>query len=169
MYVYEVFYIPTKQIDTIAGKTITDICSEILNYNNGKILDTNTNTNDYSVNFRDYKGNNILTIYESSLLFAILGNEITNPITDSIKEDSHKFWLMDSDEVHIIEFNNPLHPGEAVWEVNENDEEYMYNLSCSSSHDSHYSHNSHNIHNIHDINDSQESEVETNQNIKYHF
>ena len=151
MYVYEVFYIPTKQINTIAGKTVTDICSQILNYNNGKILDTNIN--DYNVNFRDYKGDIILSIPETSLLFAIIGDEIKNSITDRMKEDSHKFWLIDNEKVHIIEFNNPLHPGEAVWEVNENDEEYMYNLSCSSSE---YSY------------ESQESEVETNQNIKYH-
>jgi len=121
MYVYEVSYIPTREINTIIGKSISEICGEILYYNNGVKIDSNKNIA-YNVNFLNYKGDLVLSIPESGLLYALFGEDINETITDSMKEYSHKYWLMDQETIQVIEFNNPIHPGEAVW-----DREYYEN------------------------------------------
>jgi hypothetical protein len=121
MYVFDIANVITKQTDIITGKTINDISGEILHYDNGAKCDK---TIDYTVNFYDSKGDIVLTIPESGLTFAIFGaDEDTNSnISESMKEYSQKYWEMNHKKIQIIEFDNPSHPGEAIWDPDYNPE-----------------------------------------------
>jgi len=119
MYVFEISNVLTKQIDIITGKTTNDISGDILHYNNGVKYD---DTVDYDVNFYNSKGDTVLTIPESSLKFAIMGEDDDTNITENMKEYSQKYWEMDHKKIQIIEFNNPSHAGEAIWDPDYNPE-----------------------------------------------
>lgn len=116
MYVYET-YNPTKdETDTITAPNVIELCANILDYNNN--IDDNTN-NEYIVTFNDGEGNTIIEISEDGLYFAITGNARNNSdITDSMKNDSQKFWEITHSTVKYINFTNPVRMGEAEWDEN---------------------------------------------------
>jgi hypothetical protein len=116
MYVYET-YNPTKdETDTITAPNVIELCANILDYNNG--IDDNTN-DEYIVTFNDCDGNTIIEISEDGLYFAITGNARNNSdITDSMKNDSQKFWEITHSNVKYINFTNPVRMGEAEWDEN---------------------------------------------------
>ena len=123
MFVYET-YNPTKEItETITGNTVIEVCASILNYNN-KIED---NTEDeYSVTFNDNDGNTIIEISEDGLYFAITGNSNKGEdITETMKNDSQKFWEITHSSVKFISFTNPIRMGDVEWDENyeESDDE----------------------------------------------
>jgi hypothetical protein len=119
MYSIEIENNLTDHIDVIKNKTLTGVCSEVICHNNGVIYDK---TNEYIVNFIDSKGNTLLTITENALSFALFGteNEI-DTISDDIKEYSQKYWEMDHNIIEVIEFNNPSHAGEVLWNVDDDE------------------------------------------------
>jgi len=118
MYVYQVSSSDSDELKVITGKTVSDICGEILFYNN----ETNKNTNiDYDVTFFNFKGDEILTISEDALKYAIFGAD-SNDVSDNIKEYSQKYWEMNHTTIEIIGFNNPCHLGEVMWDPEYNEE-----------------------------------------------
>jgi hypothetical protein len=119
MFVYESYDYKTEETDTITGKNVIELCATILSYSNNKI--NNEIDTEYTVSFIDGDDEEIVSISEAGLYFAITGTSITNDdvITNKMKEDSEKFWEITHSNVKCIEFSNPLHFGRAIW-----DEEY---------------------------------------------
>jgi len=118
MFVYLKHNIVSNETNLITGKNVIELCANMLNYSNNTIED---DTDDYRVKFSDSDGKCIIEISESGLFFAIVGtpkNE-DDPITDVMKHDSGLFWEITHANVKLIEFENPNHIGQAMW-----DEEY---------------------------------------------
>jgi len=116
MFVYDT-YNPTKEItEKITGSNVIEVCASILNYNN--MIEDNTNT-EYTVTFNDNDGNTIIEISEAGLYFAITGNSNNGEdITETMKNDSQKFWEITHSNVKYINFANPVRMGDAEWDDN---------------------------------------------------
>jgi len=112
MFVLELSSDLTNEIDVITGNTVTDVCSKILNYTNGvkynKLID-------YDVKFFDSKGDLVLAIPETALNYAIFGKDVDD-VSNTIKEYSQDYWEMNHSTVEVIEFTNPSHKGEVIWD-----------------------------------------------------
>jgi len=127
MYVYQVSSNVSDQVKVIIGNTVNDICGDIISYNNDEC--DKTNDNEYTVTFFNFKGEEVLTIPEDALKYAILGAD-SDDVSDNIKEYSQKYWEMNHSTIEIIGFTNPCHFGEVVWDAEyTTDNELDYNLS----------------------------------------
>lgn len=116
MFVLKSTNFQTLETDSITGKNIIEFCVEVINYNNQKnIEEINDN---YTLKFLDKEGNIICEISEDGFLYAIEGE--SEETSDSIKDESQKFWEMTQSNVNSIEFNNPIHSGDGIW-----DEDYQ--------------------------------------------
>ena len=118
MYVYQVSSSDSDELKVITGKTVSDICGEILFYNNESNKTTNV---DYDVTFFNFKGEEVLSIPEDALKYAIFGAD-SNDVSDNVKEYSQKYWEMNHTTIEIIGFNNPCHLGEVMWDAEYCDE-----------------------------------------------
>jgi hypothetical protein len=116
MFIYKSTNYQTLEKDSITGKNVIEFCVEVINYNNQKNIDEINNN--YTIKFIDKNGNIICEISEDGFLFAIEGE--SDKASDSIKDESQKFWEMNQSNVNSIEFNNPIHSGDGIW-----DEEYQ--------------------------------------------
>ena len=130
MYVYQVSLNASNELDEVkilTGNTVNDICGDIICYN---IDDSNKITDvEYDVIFFNFKGEEVLIIPEDALKYAILGAD-SDDVSDNIKEYSQKYWEMNHLTIEIIQFNNPCHPGEVVWDAEyTSDNELEYNSS----------------------------------------
>jgi hypothetical protein len=117
MFIYKSTNYQTLETDSITGKNVIEFCIEVLNYNNQKNSDEKT---DYTIKFLDEDGNIICEISEAGFLYAIEG-ELDDP-SDSIKDDSQKFWEMTQSKVNSIEFNNPIHSGDGILDKDYNED-----------------------------------------------
>jgi len=122
MFVFKTTNYQTLEKDSITGKNVIEFCVEVINYNNQKNVDEINN--DYTIKFIDKNGNIICEISENGFLFAIEGE--SDEASDSIKDESQKFWEMNQSNVNSIEFNNPIHSGDGIW-----DEDYQDNSDDS--------------------------------------
>ena len=116
MFVFKTTNYQTLEKDSITGNNVIEFCVEVINYNNQKNVDEINNN--YTIKFIDKNGNIICEISENGFLFAIEGE--SDEATDSIKDESQKFWEMNQSNVNSIEFNNPIHNGDGIW-----DEDYQ--------------------------------------------
>jgi len=108
----------TLEKDSITGKNVIEFCVEVLNYNNQKNIDEINNNN--TIKFLDENGNIICEISEDGFLYAIEGE--SDDASDSIKDESQKFWEMAQSKVNSIEFNNPIHSGDGIWDEDYNED-----------------------------------------------
>jgi hypothetical protein len=69
--------------------------------------------------FIDSNGNIIREMSEDGLYYAIYGENKNDNNTKIIKIESEHFWNMNHKLVNVIEFINPIHAGDGIW-----DEEY---------------------------------------------
>ena len=109
MFIYKSTNYQTLEKDSITGKNVIEFCAEVINYNNQKNVEEIKN---YTVKFLDKEGNILCEISEDGFLFAIEGE--SNDASDSIKDESQKFWEMTQSKVNSIEFNNPIHSGDGI-------------------------------------------------------
>jgi hypothetical protein len=116
MFVFKTTNYQTLEKDSITGNNVIEFCVEVINYNNQKNVDEINNN--YTIKFIDKNGNIICEISEIGFLFAIEGE--SDEASDSIKDESQKFWEMNQSNVNSIEFNNPIHNGDGIW-----DEDYQ--------------------------------------------
>jgi hypothetical protein len=117
MFVYESTNYESLEKDSITGKNVIEFCAKVLSYNNMKDI-TPSENNIYTVKFVDINGNILAEISEDGLIYAINGD--VNSETDEVKEESQKFWELSHKNIISIEFNNPIHNGDGIW-----DEEYQ--------------------------------------------
>jgi hypothetical protein len=112
MFVFKTTNYQTLEKDSITGKNVIEFCMEVLNYNYQKNVDEINNN--YTLKFLDENGNIICEISEDGFLYAIEGE--SDDASDSIKDESQKFWEMTQSKVNSIEFNNPIHNGDGIWD-----------------------------------------------------
>jgi len=114
MYIFETYNPIKGKTDRIISDNIIELCASVLNYNND--IEDNTG-NEYIVIFNDVNGNNIITISEDGLDYAITGT-VKNKIgvTGEIRCDSDKFWEINHSNVKHISFINPVRLGDAEWD-----------------------------------------------------
>ena len=117
MFVFEAKNHITQETDSITGKSVIEICGEILNYFNGK----QCVEGDYTVIFIDKNGKTLLEILESSLKYAVFGINDGDSLIESkesiIKNEAGKFMSMIHSDIDIIEFTNPIRCGEVYWDA----------------------------------------------------
>ena len=118
MFVLKLTNYQTLEKDSITGKNVIEFCIEVLNYNNQKNIDEINNN--YTIKFLDENGNIICEISEDGFLYAIEGE--SDDTSDSIKDESQKFWEMAQSKVNSIEFNNPTHNGDGIWDEDYNED-----------------------------------------------
>jgi hypothetical protein len=117
MFVFKTINYQTLETDSITGKNVIEFCVEVINYNNQKNVEEIKN---YTLKFLDKEGNIICEISEDGFLYAIEGE--LDDASDSIKDESQKFWEMTQSKVNSIEFNNPIHSGDGIWDEDHNDD-----------------------------------------------
>jgi hypothetical protein len=117
MFVFKTINYQTLETDSITGKNVIEFCVEVINYNNQKNVEEIKN---YTLKFLDKEGNIICEISEDGFLYAIEGE--SDDASDSIKDESQKFWEMTQSKVNSIEFNNPIHSGDGIWDEDHNDD-----------------------------------------------
>ena len=112
MFVYQSTNYNTNETYSITGKNVIECCASILNYNNG--YENNESEKEYIVKFINDDGEIIAEITETSLYYAILSDN--EDATEKMKQESEKFWDMNHEKIMVIEFNNPIHNGDAEWD-----------------------------------------------------
>ena len=126
MFVYETINALDDKHEIITGKTLIEICENVIEYDNGtkddKILD-------YTVTFMNFKGEIVLEIEEKYVYFALHGAN-GEKVNHEMAEASSDFWSMKHNEIEIIGFNNPCRFGEATW-----DSEYIEDDDSNNSDD----------------------------------
>ena len=116
MFVYKSTNYETMEKDSITGNNVIEFCIKVLNYDNQQIIDQYDDNNlNYNVKFIDIEGNIICEISEDGLKYAIEGDIQTE--SEQMKEESQIFWEMNQSKVNSIEFNNPIHAGDGIWDV----------------------------------------------------
>ena len=150
MFIFESKNYQSLEKDSITGKNVIEFCAKVLDYNNQ--IDVNeTDTTKYNIKFIDIDGNIMCEISEDAVVFAITG-EIDNE-TDAIKEESTKFWELSHKKVISIEFNNPIHKGDGIWD-NEYHTDYVSDLDSDEDQEDHG-----------DVSDDEEYTNEINSNV----
>jgi len=127
MFVYQSTNYNTNETYSITGKNVIECCASILNYNNG--YENNDSEKEYIVKFINDDGEIVAEITETSLQYAIVSDN--DNATEKMKQESEKFWDMNHEKIMVIEFNNPIHNGDAEWdedyesEYESDDEKYV--------------------------------------------
>lgn len=123
MFVFESKNTIDDKTDIITGKTLVEICENILEYHNGAYK---KDANDDIVRFMSSSGELKLETSEINLKFILYGadEEIKQKVTIEMQEDSNIFWNMKHSEIEVVTFKNPSHNGEAVWDSEYLEEEY---------------------------------------------
>ena len=112
MFVYETINKLDDKHEIITGKTLVEICGNILEYYNGALDNKEL---DYTVTFMNSEGEIVLEITEKHIRFALHGAN-GEPIISEMTDTSSNFWSMKHNEIEIIAFNNPCRFGEATWD-----------------------------------------------------
>lgn len=124
MFIYETYNPIKEKTDSITAINVIELCASILDYNNN--IEDNSD-DEYTVTFNDNDGNTIIEISEDGLYFAITGNVKNNgDITESLKNDSQKFWEITHSLVKHINFTNPVRMGDAEWDDDYEESEFEY-------------------------------------------
>jgi hypothetical protein len=114
MFVYDIYNPNTSETNLITGSSVIELCANVLNY---KIDCIEDNGGEYIVKFYDSNHNLIIEVTENGLYFAITGQTLINSeITETIKNDSEKFWNIIHSNIKLIEFTNPIRFGDAEWD-----------------------------------------------------
>jgi hypothetical protein len=121
MFVFQSYNHETRETDTITAKNVIELCGAILNYNNNIVIYEEQYI--YFVKFLDIDGKVLVKISEDGLSYALSGecNEIDESEMNIIKIESKKFWSMNHEDVKVIEFENPIHSGDAIKDETDND------------------------------------------------
>jgi hypothetical protein len=134
MFVFESKNTIDDKTDIITGKTLVEICENILEYHNGAFK---KDTNDDIVRFMNSTGELILDTNEVTLKFILYGtdDEVKQEITKEMTEDSTTFWNMKHSEIEVVTFKNPSHNGEAIWDSEYLEDEYSDDEDIEESND----------------------------------
>ena len=123
MFVFESKNTIDDKTDIITGKTVVEICENVLEYHNGAYK---KDTNDDIVRFMNFTGELILETTEVNLKYILYGadEEVKQEVTKEMTEDSNTFWSVRHTGIEVIIFKNPSHNGEAVWDSEYLEDEY---------------------------------------------
>ena len=114
MFVYDIYNPNTSETNLITGSSVIELCANVLNY---KIDCIEDDGGEYIVKFYDSNHKLIIEVTENGLYFAITGQTLINSeMTETIKNDSEKFWNIIHSNVKLIEFTNPIRFGDAEWD-----------------------------------------------------
>jgi len=134
MFVFESKNTIDDKTDIITGKTLVEICENVLEYHNGAFK---KDTNDDIVRFMNSTGELILDTNEVTLKFILYGadDEAKQEVTKEMTEDSNTFWNMKHSEIEVVTFKNPSHNGEAIWDSEYLEDEYSDDEDIEESND----------------------------------
>jgi hypothetical protein len=121
MFVFQSYNYDTRETDTITTKNVIESCGAVLNYNNN--IKNYDEQYIYFVKFLDISGKVLVKVSEDGLSYALSGecNDIEENEIEIIKVESEKFWDMNHEDVKVIEFDNPIHSGDAIKDETDND------------------------------------------------
>jgi len=120
MFVFETTDYTQFKVVSITGKNVIEICASVIEFHNNSDKKSNKES---LVKFITGDGSLLCEISENGLIYAISGDSGNETENQVINEESQKFWEMNHDDIISIEFANPIHNGDAIWDEDYKDEE----------------------------------------------